>query len=138
MMTDQEYYEKHGVTKDGDTSKNFDSTIIEPLFPQAEDFFQEFKSNKVAFDKKYDDKLIEFEGEISDISTSWGCARMKVKAGESAFDVIECDNCPADEDKWSNEVEKVSVGQIVKIKGYYSAFSSESYYMSLYKCHIIQ
>jgi len=112
-------------------------TTTTPQFPQATDFFQEFKSNKVAFDKEYDDKIIEFEGEISEITTSWGCAIIEIKAGSSAFDVIRCSNCPGTKDKWSKEVESVSVGQTVRIKGYYSAISSESYSMSLYKCHII-
>lgn len=137
-MTDQEYYEKYGFTKDGDTLMNFKPEYAEPQFPQAADLFQQYEDNKVVFDRQYDKKDIEFEGEISSISTEWGCAVIEIRAGESAFNVIKCVHCPAGEDKWSNEVANVSVGQIVRIKGYYSAFSSENGYMHLNKCHIIK
>lgn len=108
------------------------------LFPQATDLYSEFESNKVAFDKKHKDKLMEFEGEIIKISNDWGCARIKIRVADNPFEEITCGNCPAGKDKWSDEVANVSVGQTVRIKGYYADFSSGQYSMSFYKCHIIQ
>ncbi len=113
-------------------------TINTSLITQAADLYSEFESNRVAFDKKHKDELLEFEGEIVKISNDWGCAGIKIKVSDNPFEEITCNNCPADVDKWSGEVANVSVGQTVRINGYYSDLTSGQYSMSFYKCHIIQ
>lgn len=118
-----------------DTLNSIDTNIYNP---QSSALYAEFSSNKVAFDKKYKDKTIEFEGEITKITNDSGCATVKIKVSENPFEYITCNNCPADEDKWSDEVSSVSVGQTVLIKGYYSAFSSSENTMFFYKCHILK
>lgn len=115
-----------------------DTIPTQPKFLQADELFSEYQSNKVAFDKKYDDKLLEFEGVISEISNPWDCARIKIRVYESSYEEISCSNCPAGVDKWADEIAEISVGQKVRIKGYYNGFSSGKYQMKLYKCHIIK
>ncbi|MGM9476402.1 OB-fold protein [Pedobacter sp. GSP4] len=105
---------------------------------QSESLYREFTSNKVAFDMKHKDKVIEFEGQIMKITNDWGCANIKIRVSDNPFEDISCGNCPSNTDKWSDEVAQVTVGQVVRIKGYYSDFSSSESSMSFYKCHIIQ
>lgn len=81
---------------------------------------------------------MEFEGEIVKISTDGNCATLAVKVTENPFEEISCGNCPADIDGWSDEVERVSVGQTVKIKGFYSSGISSDNTVYFYKCHILQ
>ena len=104
---------------------------------QSSVLYAEFISNKVAFDKKYKDEIIESEGEILKIANNSGCPTLKIKVSDNPFEDITCSNCPSDEDKWSDEVANVIVGQTVLIKGYYSDFSSSENTMFFYKCHIL-
>lgn len=131
------FWNRQYVYESSNETESVDTTSTS-LFPRATDIYSEFESNKVAFDKKHKDELIEFEGEIVKISNDWGCAGIKIKVSDNPFEEITCSNCPAGVDKWSDEVANISVGQTVRIKGYYSDFSSGQYSMSFYKCHIIQ
>lgn len=103
---------------------------------QANDLFSDYARNKVAFDKKNNDKQIEFQGTIKEISNEWGCASIKIEVEQDRFYEIECSNCPEGVDKWAGEVAKVKVGDLVAIKGYYSASISGKYSMDFYKCRI--
>lgn len=110
-------------------------------FLQIANLYDEGRSNRVAFDKKYDDKLIEFEGAISEISNDHGCARLKFKVNDENDQYIgyaECSNCPANEDKWSDEIAQLQIGQTVRVRGYYSGSLSSSDNISFYKCHILK
>lgn len=105
-------------------------------FLQATDLYEKYKSNRVAFNKEYNKKLIEFEGTITDITENSGCAWVKIKGSADGWQYISCGNCPENKDGWSKEVAQLQVGNTVRIKGYYSALSSE-YEMSFYNCHVI-
>jgi hypothetical protein len=59
-----------------------------------------------------------------------------MQAGRSAFDIIEFTNCPSSNDKWADEVAKISVGDVVRIEGEYSKFSSDETTMRVVLCHI--
>lgn len=75
-------------------------------FLQIANLYDEYRSNKVAFDKKNDDKLIEFEGSISEITNDYDCAAIKFKITDEDDQYIgyaECSNCPATKDKWSKK-----------------------------------
>jgi hypothetical protein len=127
--------------KDDSTYTNNYVESIDTLsidFPQAADIYWDYKSNKVAFDKKNKEKLMEFEGQISKISNEWGCAKVTLSATDNPYEEIICNNCPGDVDGWSKEVEKVRVGQTVKINGVYSANISSGSTMTFYKCHILE
>ena len=103
----------------------------------ADTWFSDFHANKVLFDKNYNDEALDIHGVIKEINSQFGCASIELEVSSSAFYSIRCSNCPQGEDKWSNEVEKVIVGQDVHIRGKYSASSSSPYTLHLYKCHII-
>lgn len=116
-----------------------------PDFLQIANIYDEYRSNRVAFDKKNDDKLIEFEGSISEITNDHDCAAIKFKITDENDQYIgyaECSNCPATKDKWSekwpNEIAQLQLGQTVRIKGYYSRNLSNSNNISFYKCRIIK
>lgn len=124
-----------------------DTTTITPQIQSAPSFLQianlydDYRSNKVAFDKKYNDKVIEFEGSISEITNRYGCAGITFNiTGEddARLGFATCSNCPADVDHWSNEVAKLSIGQKVKIKGFYSGDLSDGSSMFFYKCHVLK
>lgn len=105
---------------------------------QAQDMFDEYQNNKVAFDKKYADSILEFEGTISEISNDFNCASIKIVVGDNSLYAIHCNNCPEDIDGWSDEVSQVALGERVLIRGFYSNFSSDKYQMSFYKCNIVR
>jgi hypothetical protein len=115
---------------------NSDEQLPSNQYQSAENLFNDFKSNKVAFDRRHNDKLMEFQGTILKITNEWGCSSLIIQATDNPFETIFCNNCPADVDKWSDEVVKLTVGNQVTIKGYYSSSSSESE-MSFYKCRVI-
>jgi|GEM_PF-4820181 len=107
-------------------------------FPQATDLYAKYKSNMVAFDKEHDKKPIEFEGKIVEIKNSHGCAKVIIQGENDGFGRIDCGNCSPNGDHWSDEVVPLLVGDVVRIKGYYSASLSSDYTIWFSKCHVIQ
>lgn len=104
----------------------------------AEKWYADFAMNKVAFDKANDEKTIDIHGTVYQITNDDDCSRIVMKGiADEPFDEITFSNCGGGTDHWSDEVAKTAVGQEVHIRGIYSGFSSSSYEMSLYKCHII-
>lgn len=102
----------------------------------ARRWFSDFKSNRVRFDKNYQDSAIDLIGKVSEIKSSWGCAIVEVEAGESAFDKIELSNCPEGKDMWAHEISNISVGQTLHFRGKFNPSSSDDQ-MRLYECQII-
>jgi len=106
----------------------------------AESWYSDYKSNKVAFDKEYDEKKLDIHGTIDKISNDEGCAQISMK-GETGgiLTYIEFTNCRGGKDNWSDEVALTAVGQDVHIRGIYSGLlSSSGFEMRLYNCHIIK
>lgn len=104
----------------------------------ADNWFKEFKANKVAFDRKYDGQIIDVDGVVSRISTIWGCSQVEFAAEDSPSNaVISFANCPENNDKWADEVAKIVVGDAIHIRSIYSGNISNDYRMELGSCHII-
>jgi hypothetical protein len=114
------------------TQEDFDLNYNAPAW------FREYKSNKVVFDKNYKDRTIDIHGIIEEISTEWGCAVIKLDAGEGYFESIHLSNCPQNKDKWSKEVEQVVVGEEIHVRGKYNAFTSDNTTLDVHGCHIVK
>jgi hypothetical protein len=115
------------------------SAIDSNQFLTVAEIFAEFQENKVAFDKKNDEKVFEFEGTISEITNTFDCARIRFRINDENGDFVgyaECSNCPQNHDQWSEEVSKVIEGQDVRIKGRYSKILSSRLNLEFYRCHI--
>ncbi|MBB6273561.1 hypothetical protein HDF26_004021 [Pedobacter cryoconitis] len=124
-----------------DTTSMSPQIQSEPSFLQIANLYDDYRSNKVAFDKKYNDRAIEFEGSISEITNRYGCAGITfniTSGNDTNLGIVICNNCPADVDHWSNEVAKLNVGQKVKIKGFYSGNLSDGSSIFFYKCHVLK
>jgi len=118
---------------DGKVPKNdFDNNY------SASSWFEKFKANKVAFDQSYKNKLIDVTGAITAIKSEYGCAIIEIQATDSPFEIIQCTNCPAGKDGWSNEVTRVAVQDEVHIRGRYDYNGSSENSMNLYRCHIVE
>lgn len=104
----------------------------------AEKWFSDFKSNKVAFDKDFNEKAIDLHGTITEITNNNHCPAIKISVDDNPFDEINCSNCADENSGWINEVIGTSVGQEVHIRGYYSGLTSASYRMDVYGCRIIK
>lgn len=143
-----DFYLKHNKTEEEIFLERMHSLASEdkspnapPDFLQIANVYDEYRSNRVAFDKKYNDKLIEFEGAVSEITNDYGCAGIKFKVtdeNDQYIGYVDCSNCPASKDKWSNEIAQLQLGQTVRIRGYYSSSLSDSNNIDFYKCHIIK
>jgi hypothetical protein len=142
MMTPQERIEDTSASKNPireDSIQLVSGKVQRSEFEDkysASNWYSEFKANKVAFDKRYDEALMDITGTISRIKTDHGCSTIEIDAADKPFETIVFTNCPQGSDKWSDEVIKVVVGQQVHIAGIYSAILSSDSEMNLYKCHI--
>jgi hypothetical protein len=102
----------------------------------VEDWFNNFKSNKVSFDNKYDGNTIDVIGRITEIKTDFGCALIVMQSADNPYESIEFSNCPQNKDGWRDEVAQIAVGDTTHIFGKYDANLSSSSRMYIYKCHI--
>lgn len=120
-----------------------DELMKEYSFTDSE-LYSEFKNNRVAFDKKYDEKKIQVTGKIHDIKESWGCYHITLQPYDDEFlKTITFANCGAatpesQKKKWNEQLEKVNVGDEVTIRGIYSKILSDNYDISLYNCFIVK
>lgn len=124
-----------------DTSVVDTTNYTDQNFLQIADLYVESLENRVAFDKKYDKKTIEFDGTITSISNDYGCAKITFSIlndeNENMGDV-ECTNCRADVDRWSDQIAKLKLQDYVRVKGIYSASSSSKYSLNFYSCKIVK
>jgi hypothetical protein len=83
-------------------------------------------------------KLFSIKTIKTGLSTEWGCAVIKLDAGEGYFESIRLSNCPQNKDKWSKEVEQVVVGEEIHIRGKYNSFTSDNTTLEVHGCHIVK
>jgi hypothetical protein len=142
-MTQQERIEDTSSVKMplvGDSIKLVDKTVSLSKYGSdysAESWYSDYKANRVAFDKNYNEQLIDIHGIIYKINNNDNCAEIVIKGSDELYEWIKFTNCINGKDKWSDEVINTTVGQEVHIRGIYSSSLSDNYEMHLYKCHII-
>lgn len=103
----------------------------------VDEWHREFKANKVAFDRNYNNYKIDVIGTITRISNDDGCAKIEMRAESGIYDKIIFTNCPFGKDKWADEVINVSVGEQVHIRGVYIGSMSDNYELVVVSSHVI-
>jgi hypothetical protein len=117
-------------------NKKVPASTFESVY-SAPSWYADYKANKVAFDKNYNEQTIDIHGVIDKINNNDNCAEIIIRGDEGAFEWIKFTNCSEGKDGWTDEVINTAVGQEVHIRGKYSNLLSDNYEMVLYKCHII-
>lgn len=115
--------------------------IDQPTFESdysADSWFQRFSSNKVAFDKIYNNDWIDVTGVIGSIENPFDCPSLSLEIeGSHLLRKIRCTNCNSTKNKWPKEILNIKVGQTIHIQGNYAGTLSSEYEMYLTKCEIV-